>query len=184
VLLPTDTVYGLCSTPHEPEAAERLYLLKGRDASQPLAIVAADLERLLECLPELGGRAEAIARALLPGPYTLVFANPARRYPWLTGARPDTIGVRVPDLPEEARAVVAQVGAVAATSANLSGGLDPRSLEDVPPEIRSACAAEVDAGELPGTPSTVIDFSGAEPRVLREGAAASAEALRLVAALR
>jgi L-threonylcarbamoyladenylate synthase len=80
------------------------------------------------------------------------------------------VGVRVPDLPPSAAAVVSEVGVVAATSANLSGGPDPRRIEDVPEEIRSACGAIVDAGELPGLPSTVIDLTSGEPRVLRQGA--------------
>jgi L-threonylcarbamoyladenylate synthase len=185
VLLPTDTVYGLCATPYRPEATERLYRLKGREPDQPTAIVAHDLDFLLECIPEVRGSAASILRALLPGPYTLVVPNPARRYRWLTGSRPDTIGVRVPELPEQAAWVVQRVGAIVATSANLAGGPDPRRLEDVPAEIRSRVAAEIDAGELPGVPSTVLDITGDEPVVLREGAVPAGEALaRAHAALR
>jgi L-threonylcarbamoyladenylate synthase len=69
------------------------------------------------------------------------------------------------------------VGAVAATSANLAGGPDPRLLDEVPRELREAAVAEIDGGELPGTPSTVIDFTTPEPRVLREGAGAVEAAL-------
>ncbi len=96
VVLPTDTVYGLCVTPYTREPARRLFELKGRERQQAIALVAADLEMLLECVPELRGRSATIARELLPGPYTLIFPNPAQRYGWLTGSRPDTIGVRVP----------------------------------------------------------------------------------------
>jgi L-threonylcarbamoyladenylate synthase len=157
--------------------------LKGRDAQQPTALLAADVEMLFELVPELRGRAGLIASALLPGPYTLVLPNPARRYKWLTGPQEEAIGVRVPELPEQSARVVSLVGGVAATSANLHGGPDPRRLEDVPAEMLAQAAA-VDAGELPGTPSTVLDFTGAEPRVLREGAAPSADAIaRAVAAL-
>ena len=180
VLLPTDTVYGLCSSPYHAEVVERLYRLKGRDLAQPSAILAADLEFLFECVPELRGRAGTILRALLPGPYTVVVPNPARRYRWLTGSRPDTIGVRVPELPHEASQVLERVGAVVATSANLAGGPDPRRLEDVPAELRAKVAAEVDAGELPGSPSTVLDVTGAEPVVLREGAVPAQDALARV----
>ncbi|HET7046000.1 MAG TPA: Sua5/YciO/YrdC/YwlC family protein [Gaiellaceae bacterium] len=184
VILPTDTVYGLAATPYRSGPAERLARLKGRELGQPLALVAADLDMLFECVPELRGRAGTIARALLPGPYTLILTNPARRFRWLNGARPDTIGVRVPDWPAESARVLAAVGAVAATSANLHGGPDPRRLEDVPEGLRTRCAAAVDAGELPGTASTVLDFSAAEPRVVREGAAPAAEAIeRALAAL-
>jgi len=99
----------------------------------------------------------------LPGPYTLVV--PAR------GG--GTVGVRVPDLPEASASVVREVGVVAATSANASGGPNPRRVEDVPEEIRRACGAVVDAGELPGVPSTVLDLTGGEPRVIRAGAGES-----------
>ncbi len=177
VLLPTDTVYGLCASPYSEAAARRVYRLKGRSDEQPTALLAADLDFLLECVPELRGRAGTMARALLPGPYTLVLPNPARRYRWLTGRTPEAIGVRVPVLTGEARAVLGRVGCVLATSANLPGGPDPRRLEDVPDELRSGCAAELDGGELPGTPSTVLDLTGPEPRVVREGAAPAAAAL-------
>lgn len=182
VLLPTDTVYGLCADPYREEPVARAYRLKGREEQKPSALLAADVDMLLECVPELRGRAAVLARAFLPGPYTLVLPNPARRFRWLGGARADTIGVRVPELPADARAVVERVGAVMATSANLAGGPDPRRLADVPDEIRSRCGAEIDAGELPGTPSTVLDLTGDEPRVLREGAVPAADALARVRA--
>ena len=182
VLLPTDTVYGLCADPFRADPARLVSLLKGRDESQPMALLAAALDELLECIPELRGRSATVARALLPGPYTLVLPNPARRFRWLTGSRPDTIGIRVVDLPAEAGKVLGRVGAVAATSANRSGEPDPGALEQVPPEIRAACGAELDAGELPGTPSTVLDLTGEEPRVLREGAVTTVEALAAVSA--
>src|SRR5256714_5579043 len=121
VILPTDTVYGLCALAHRSEPAERLYELKRRDPRQPTALLAHDLDLLLECVPELRGRAAVIARALLPGPYTLILPNPARRFRWLCGDRPETIGVRVPALAGPARDVVELVGAVAATSANRHG---------------------------------------------------------------
>jgi L-threonylcarbamoyladenylate synthase len=183
VLLPTDTVYGLAASAARESDAAALYRLKGRGGRQPVSIVAASLEQLLESVPELQGTGASIAQALLPGPFTLVLRNPERRYPWLTGDRPDTIGVRVPDLPEAARRVVETVGCVAATSANDPGGPDPVSLDDVPDRIRAGCGAELDVGKLPGIASTVIDFTGTEPRVLREGAAPSADALARVRAI-
>ena len=181
VILPTDTVYGLCASPDRSEATELLYLLKARDPLQPSALLAVDLDVLFECVPELRGRAETIVRALLPGPYTLVLPNPARRYRWLTGANQEAIGVRVPVLTGPGARVLAQVGAVVATSANAPGGPDPARLEDVPQALRSGAAAVLDGGELPGTPSTVIDFTGAAPRVVREGAAPAGEAIDRVA---
>jgi len=180
VILPTDTVYGLAASPYRREPVDCLYRLKGRSRQQPTALVAPDLDMLFECVPELRGRAGVIARALLPGPYTLILPNPARRYPWLTGTTPYAIGVRVPELPEPAAHVLARVGAVAATSANFPGGPDPCRLDEVPEELRSEAAAVVDGGELPGTPSTVLDFTTAEPRVVREGAVPAEAALARV----
>ena len=182
VLLPTDTVYGLVTSALRQEYAAALYHLKGRGDPQPTAVVASSLEMLFDAVPELGVRERLIAGALLPGPFTLVLANPARRFPWLTGTRPDAIGVRVPRFPGPARSVVDAAGCILATSANDPGGLDPATLDEVPGRIREACAAEVDAGRLPGTASTVIDFTQGEPRVLREGAAPSSEALARVRA--
>jgi L-threonylcarbamoyladenylate synthase len=182
VILPTDTVYGLVASARNAAPAEKLYEVKGRDVWQPSALLAADIETLLEWLPELTGRAGVIARALLPGPYTLILPNPARRYPWITGENPETIGVRVPELPDVVDRILSHVGCVVATSANLPGGPDPRRVEDIPHEILERVAAVVDAGELPGTPSTIIDFSGAEPCVIREGAASAADAIERVSA--
>ena len=168
VILPTDTVYGLCALPFRPEPVERIFRLKGRDLAKPIALLAADLDALLHVLPELDA---TLTEGLLPGPYTLIVPNPARRFPWLTGDNPSAIGVRIAELPPEAAEVLREVGAVCATSANAAGGPNPRRVQDIPEEIRNACGAVIDAGELPGTPSTVLDLTGDEPLVLREGAA-------------
>jgi tRNA threonylcarbamoyl adenosine modification protein (Sua5/YciO/YrdC/YwlC family) len=149
VILPTDTVYGLCALPAHEDV---LFDLKGRDRSKPVALLAADTDSLLAAAPGLD---RSVLERYLPGPFTLVFGD---------------LGVRVPNLPPAAAAVVREVGVVAATSANLAGGPDPRRVDEVPETIRAACGAIVDAGELPGVPSTVVDLTGEEPRILRQGA--------------
>ena len=169
VVLPTDTVYGLCAAPGDAAAVARINELKGR-TKQPIALVAASAPALLECMPELAPRWQELIETLLPGPYTFVLANPERRLPWLSPGREGTIGVRVPELPELSRRVLERFGVVAASSANHHGQPDPRTVDQIPEEIRAAAGAVLDAGELPGTPSTVIDFSGAVPVVLRVGA--------------
>ena len=167
VILPTDTVYGLCAWPYRPEPVERVYRLKGRDFMKPIALLAGSMDALVEALPELDVK---LAEGRLPGPYTLIVPNPRHRFAWLTGETPEKIGVRVPELPEQTAAILAEVGVVAATSANAAGGPNPRRIEDVPEDIRSACGAVLDIGELPGVPSTVLDLTGDEPLVVREGA--------------
>ena len=175
VVIPTDTVYGLACAPESEDAVRGLSALKRRSPEQPIALVASGIEALLEAVPELD------ASLVLHGAFTLVLPNPARRLPWLTGTRPDTIGVRVPDLSGPGADFLARVGVVAATSANLHGGSDPRRVADIPDEILAGVAAVLDVGELPGMPSTVLDLTRAEPRVLREGAVPAAEALARVA---
>jgi L-threonylcarbamoyladenylate synthase len=149
VILPTDTVYGLCAL---PEHEDVLYELKGRDRSKPVALLAADVDALVAAVP---GLERSALETYLPGPYTLVFGS---------------LGVRVPKLPAKAAEIVSTVGVVVATSANLSGGPDPSRTDEIPEDLRAACGAVVDAGELPGVPSTVIDLTGGEARVLRRGA--------------
>jgi len=179
-IVPTDTVYGLVATPYREAPVRRLYRAKRRQEIQPTALVAVDLDLLFECVPELRGRSGTIARALLPGPYTLVLPNPARRYRWLTGSKPDAIGIRVPELEGPGRDVLAGVGAYVATSANLPGKPDPSRLDEVPEELKEAADAVVEGGVLAGRPSTVVDCTGEEPRVLREGVVPAEQALRLL----
>lgn len=175
VVIPTDTVYGLACLPDHEEAVRALSALKGRSPERPIALVAVDVEAVVELIPELS------SSLLLTGPLTIVAPNPGRRLPWLTGARPDTIGVRIPAVVGAIAEFMKRVRVVAATSANRHGGVDPRVIEDVPKEMLDGVAAFLDGGELPGTPSTVLDVTGPEARVLREGAVPAAEALARVA---
>jgi L-threonylcarbamoyladenylate synthase len=182
VVMPFDTVYGLAADAKQEQAVRRLYELKGRAETDPCALVAHDFDYLLECVPELSGHAAERARLLLPGPVTLILPNPAGRFRWLTGTNPEAIGVRVPAFAGPGADVLEHVGVVAATSANHPGGPDPKRLDEVPREIRGGAGAVVDGGELPGSPSTVIDLTGPEPRILREGALPVEEALRRLGA--
>jgi L-threonylcarbamoyladenylate synthase len=182
VVLPFDTVYGLAADPFTHAPVRKLYDLKGRVDTQPSALVAASVEGLLATLPDLPSDAEAIVRELLPGPYTLILPNPARRFRWLTGENPGAIGIRIPNLPSPTADVVAEVGAIVATSANHPGEEDPATLDEVPADIRAGAGAVVDGGRVPGTPSTVVDLSGAEPRILRRGAVSPEEVLRRLGA--
>jgi L-threonylcarbamoyladenylate synthase len=175
VVVPTDTVYGLACRPDHEEPVRALSVLKRRSPGQPIALVAAGVDALVALIPELP------LQGLLVGPFTLVVPNPERRLPWLTGARPDTIGVRIPVTTGPAAEVLAGMGVIAATSANVHGAADPNRLSDVSAEILEGVGAALDGGDLPGRPSTVIDLTGPEPRVLREGAVPAAEALARVA---
>ena len=177
VVLPFDTVYGLAAREDE-ESVRRLYELKGRGAQQPTALVAHDTRSLAERIPELE------TELLLRGPFTLIVPNPGRRFPWLTGENRDAIGVRLPELTGPTAEVLAAVRVVVATSANHPGGADPKRLEEVPEDIRTGAGAVIDGGDLPGTPSTVVDVTGVEPRILREGAVQTSDVLARITSSR
>ncbi len=183
-IVPTDTVYGLATTPYSEAPVRRLYRAKGRADLQPTALVAADLELLFECVPELRGKSGTIARALLPGPYTLVLPNPGRRFRWLTGSNPGAIGVRVPDAggagPRGSRRRRC-VCRHEREPARRAGSRDRRRRAAGAQRRRSTRSST--RARCPERPSTVLDFTGPEPRVLRDGAVPAEDALRLVARL-
>jgi L-threonylcarbamoyladenylate synthase len=169
VVMPTDTVYGIAAAAGREDACGRLYELKERSPSQPTAIMLGSVPGLLAALPEMDERTAATCRRLLPGAVTLVVANPAGRFPHACGEWPHRIGVRVPDLEPEVAELADAAGGLVITSANLRGGPDPATLAQVPRKLHQAAAFAVDAGPLPGRPSSVIDVSGERPVVLREG---------------
>lgn len=173
-VFPSDTVYGVCCDPESEQAARRLYELKGRPAARSSAVMFFGLDAALAMLGELPEAERLALQVLLPGPLTLLLANPARRFAAACRTDPLTLGLRVPRLPEGLAALRALRIPVMQSSANLSGQPDARTLEEVPAAIREGADLVLDGGTLGGTPSTVIDLRdlGAQGRwhVLREGA--------------
>jgi L-threonylcarbamoyladenylate synthase len=171
---PADTVYAVGTEPESREGVDRLYRLKGRPPDKPSAVMFFQLESALAALPELGERTRAAVDRLLPGGFTLILPNPARRYPLASGPVPDRLGIRVPLLDGALAPLAAMPWPVLQSSANRSGEADARRVEDVDPRLREGADLVLDAGELPGTPSTVLDLSAYEDHgtwsVLREGA--------------
>jgi len=179
-VFPADTVYGLACDPGNRFAVERLYLLKRRSLSKPSAVMFFDLGLALAALPELGDRTRRALPRLLPGGVTVLLPNPAERFPLACGVDLGTLGLRVPLVP----ALAGVRWPVLQSSANRAGSADPRSLQEVPELIRVASDLVIDGGELPGTPSTVVDLRRYEGTgswsVVRLGAVGEPE---LVAAL-
>ena len=175
-VFPADTVYGLACDPDAKEAVQRIGLLKRRPLTKPSAVLFFDLELALTGLPELGPRTSAALAALLPGAVTLVVANPRGRYPLAAGDARGSLGVRVPALAGPAAALRSVRWPVLQTSANRAGGPNPRTLAAVPAGLRAGADLLLDAGPLPGTPSTVVDLRRFEAdgtwSLLREGAVA------------
>ena len=169
-VFPADTVYGLACDPDAKETVQRLHLLKRRSMDKPSAVMFFDAELALDTLSELEPEVRDAARRLLPGPVTLLVPNPAHRFPLACGTDPDTLGLRVPKLDtalSEVRWPVLQ------TSANYAGRPDARRLQDVPVGLRDSAELVLDGGELPGTPSTVIDLrdyaKSGEYSIVRQG---------------
>jgi L-threonylcarbamoyladenylate synthase len=153
-LFPADTVYGLACDPCDAAAVERLYLLKGRPPSKPAAVMLFDVDLALVAVPEIGPRTRAALERLLPGRVTVLLPNPAERFPLACGPAPGTLGLRVPRAPALAGVRVP----VLQSSANVAGGADASTLEEVPEEIRDGADLVIDGGDLPGRPSTVVDL--------------------------
>jgi L-threonylcarbamoyladenylate synthase len=176
VLIPTDTVYGLACNPDSDAALRRVYELKCRPPQKPAAVMFFSLRAALATLTELGPRTHAAAEALLPGPITLLLANPRGRYQDACapgGEGPGLLGLRVPVLVGALAGLASVSLPVAQSSANFAGGLDPRTLAQVPAALREGVDLAIDGGELPGTASTVVDISEYEEnrswRIVRDG---------------
>jgi L-threonylcarbamoyladenylate synthase len=157
-VFPADTVYGLACDPGDRVAVERLYAFKGRSLDKPSAVMFFDLEAALDALPEQGPRTRDALGRLFPGPVSVLLPNPLARYPLACGADPSTLGVRVVSVSE----LAGVKWPVLQSSANLAGQPDARRLADVPERLRRACDMVIDGGELPGTPSTVVDLRAFE----------------------
>lgn len=175
-VFPTDTVYGLACDPQQPAAVERLYELKGRPAERPAAVMFFALAFALRALPELRPREHAALEALLPGPVTLLLPNRARRFELACALDPDTLGLRVPKLSRSLSTLQAIDTPLLQSSANRSGEPAVRSVAELPRELLDGADLVLDAGELAGTASTVLDLRSFEEHgswgVVREGALA------------
>ena len=173
-LFPADTVYALGTDPDSREGVDRLYRLKGRVPDKPSAVMFFQVDAALAALPDLGPRTRAAVERLLPGGVTLLLPNPGRRYPLACGPEPERLGIRVPALEGKLAPLAAMPRPVLQSSANLSGGADSRRVDDVDERLRAGADLVLDVGELPGTPSTVVDLTGYERdgswQVVREGA--------------
>jgi L-threonylcarbamoyladenylate synthase len=168
-VFPADTLYGLACDPSREVAVQRIHALKGRDEGKPAAVMFFAPLAMREVLSTLGPRTREALGALLPGPVTVVVANPDHRFPLACREDPERLGLRLIEGPLEGTRY-----AIFQTSANRSGQPAPSRFEDIDPDLLAAVDLAIDGGELGGEPSTVVDLTaldgGGTWSVLREGA--------------
>ncbi len=167
VVAPTETRYGLLARADSQQALDRLYRLKNRPVSMPTAIFVGSIDEMAGHA-EMNTVAEQVAAAFLPGPLTLILrARTPGNAPVVVASK---IGLRISSSPVIANLVDACDFPLSATSANRSGESESVSAEDVAAVFPEGVDLILDAGNLELPPSTVVDCSDGEVRVLREGA--------------
>ena len=168
-VFPADGLYGLACDPLDAAAVACIHELKGRDEGKSSAVMYFSPLAMRELVSGLGPRSAAAVAKLLPGPVTLILANPQRRYPLACREDPERLGVRLIEGP-----LAGAMCPIFQTSANRSGEPPPSRFGDVPESILAGADLAIDGGELGGLPSTVVDLAeidaGGGWTVLREGA--------------
>ncbi len=168
IAFPTDTVYGLGCLVNFGHSIDRIYQIKERDLAKAIPVLIGAVDQLTQVAADPGNTASKLAAHFWPGALTLVVP----RNPQLPAnlSQLPTIGVRMPDHPF-ALALLRSAGPLATTSANLSGLTSPVTAQDVLAQLDGRVDLVIDGGSCPGgVPSTVVDCTGADPIILREGA--------------
>lgn len=167
VAFPTDTIYGVAGDPFNPDSLKKIYLAKQRPDEKALPVLIGSLAQLPRLVPSHSSEVEALARAFWPGPLTLVLPKHPDLPPELSAYT--TVGVRMPEHPFTL-ALLRQTGPLATTSANISGGPNPTTAQEVLAQLGGRIDLILDGGPTPGpTASTVVDVTTPNFRILREG---------------
>ena len=174
LIYPTDTLYALGGRGLDAAAGRKVRAAKGRDA-RPLPLIAADLEQVLGLAADVPAPATLLAERFWPGPLTVILAS-RRGVPDEVTAGTATVAVRVPAL-ALARRLCRNAGPLISTSANLSGAEPPLTCAEAVAGVGAAAALALDAGPGRPTASTIVDLTGAAPRLVRSGAVPWAEVL-------
>ena len=170
IAYPTDTVYGLGADPRNSEAIRRIFAIKGRESDQPILLLLSDARQVADWAESVSPAAERLMARFWPGPLTLVFPARPNVLPQLT-AGTGTIGLRVPCSVITQGLLNAVGGALTGTSANRSGGPDPKNTAEVLRELGDRVDLILNGGASIGTvPSTVVDVAAGPPRIIRRGA--------------
>ena len=167
VVFPTDTVYGLAALPFNKDYVERLYIIKGRNSTRAIAVLIGEVSELEKVSVSPSKSAKQLAEKYWPGPLTLVVPKHPNLPEVLSSLL--TVGVRVPDHPV-ALSLLGITGPLAVTSANLSGRENTNSALEAFEQLRGRVDLIIDGGRSPGgVPSTVVDCTTADLKILRPG---------------
>jgi L-threonylcarbamoyladenylate synthase len=167
IAFPTDTVYGVGTLAFDGRAVESIYSAKNRPLEKAIPVLIADIEDMEKVGMDIPQTAYKLASRFWPGPLTCIIPKKPT-LPEVVSAT-NTVGVRVPDH-EVARALLRAAGPMAVTSANISGQQSPSSAEEVYAQLSGRIPLIIDGGITPGgIPSTVVDCSTSELKILREG---------------
>ena len=167
VVAPTETLYGLLGRADKAEVVEKVYRVKGRPLSQATAVFLRNLDTVAS-YGELNPAAKCLAELFLPGPLTLIMKALAGQDTPVTCE--GKIGIRISKSPVIMAIVEKVTYPLTATSANVSGSVEPYTVDDISLALGAGVDLYLDSGELIGAPSTVVDCTDDSPRILRKGA--------------
>jgi tRNA threonylcarbamoyl adenosine modification protein (Sua5/YciO/YrdC/YwlC family) len=174
VVLPTDTVYGIAADAFSPQAVTRLLAAKGRGRDMPVPVLVGSWRAARALTDDLSREAEDLIAAFWPGPLTLVVKQSAG-LAWDLGDANGTVAIRMP-LHPVALDLLAETGPLAVSSANRTGSPAPSTADDAEGQLGASVAVYLDAGPSGASvASTIVDVTGKQPRVLREGAVTQAQ---------
>jgi len=167
VAFPTDTVYGVGALAFDGKAVESIYGAKDRPTEKAIPVLIGDKDDLEKVGIHISASAHKLAIRFWPGPLTILVPKRADLPESVSATA--TVGVRVPDH-DVARALLRAAGPMAVTSANISGGQSPVTAEEVYEQLGGRIDLIIDGGQTPGgVPSTLVDCTASELKVLREG---------------
>jgi tRNA threonylcarbamoyl adenosine modification protein (Sua5/YciO/YrdC/YwlC family) len=181
VAIPTDTVYGFAAEVSHPSAIAKLFSLKNRPHNVPLPVLVDSVDQIAYLGVEWDEHASRLGRAFWPGAMTIIVPVP-HELGVLVGSENDTVGFRIPD-DDLMRRMIAVIGPLAVSSANLHGQPACRSAYEVLEQFRNNpdLAGVIDGGERSGDVSAVVDVTATQWRVVREGAITAADIARVLA---
>lgn len=175
IAFPTETVYGIGADIYDKQAVRKVFEIKGRNFSNPMAAHISSFEQIDEIARDIPTIAFKAIERFMPGPISVVLRKQPR-IPDLVTAGYDTVGIRFPKCQEAIKIISAFGRPVAATSANLSGSSSAKEISPIIRDFNGMISAIIDAGNCAiGVESTVISFADAKPKILRLGAISAEE---------